>query len=134
MRLLIRLVVSVCLAGVFCSAALAHAGDATGSRITLVHSQSFCTEDPSTAYLYVYVTLTNTGSSRGSVDVRPWRRYSDGGVNDSVLDTFTVKVPAHSTRKVYGKYGYKATDHDLIQCGVYLDSSINLHSLPVVPL
>ena len=81
----------------------------------------------------MYVTVENTGGNSGSILVRPWRRYSDGSVNDSIVDEFTVNVAAHRTKKIYGKYGYKATDHDLRQCGVYLAGSTSVTPLRVVP-
>jgi hypothetical protein len=88
--------------------------------VRLVARGSYCETDPLDARLYVYVTFRNVGGADGSVDARPWRRYNDGTVNESAIDEFTVDVPAHETKRVYGKYDYNALDHELIECGVYL--------------
>lgn len=123
------------LAIVALSSALAAAGSAIAAtdaaHLSLVRSKSFCATDAYNAYLYVYVTVTNTGGSSGSITVRPWRRYSDGGVNESVLDEFTVNVPAYGTKKIYGKYGYKASEHELRQCGVFMGHAVVPTPLPV---
>jgi hypothetical protein len=99
-------------------------GSGSAARITVVKSKSFCRTDPSTAYLYVYVTLRNRGSEAGEIDLRPWRRYSDGSVNDSVVDVFTVKVGAYATKKTYARFGYNPQEHELLACGVYTGDNV----------
>jgi hypothetical protein len=110
----------------------AQAAGTGGSRISIIKRKSFCLTRASSAKLYVYVTLHNKGYSTGSIDLRPWRRYSDGSVNDSVLDTFTVKVRAGQTKKVYSVYNYNAQDHALLGCGLYVNDGFRVIHLRVV--
>ena len=92
--------------------------------LELVPSKSLCLQNPYDARLNVYVTVRNTGPTEGTMKIRPWRRYSDASVNDSFLDTFEVTVPAYSTKKAYGTYGYNAEAHTLLECGVYVDDAV----------
>jgi hypothetical protein len=93
------------------------------SQLELVTSKSFCLSDPASAHVNVYVTVRNIGSTEGTMEIRPWRRYSDSSVNDSILDAFKVTVPANSTKKTYGEYGYNAEAHSLLECGVFVDDA-----------
>ncbi len=68
----------------------------------------------------------------GEIDLRPWRRYSDGSVNESVVDTFTVKVPAYGTKKTFAKFGYNPQEHELLGCGVYSDDNVVPTKISVV--
>jgi hypothetical protein len=90
------------------------------AKLRLFDGMSWCTTDPLDARLYVYVTIQNDGSDDGSINLRPWRRYSDGSSNASVVDEFKMTVPAHDSAKVYNRYDYNAEKHELIECGVYL--------------
>jgi hypothetical protein len=99
------------------------------ARLQLEKNASYCRADPLDARLYVYVTFRNTGTARGTVSVTPWRRYSDGTTNDSVMDMFQVTVPAHKFKTIYGAYDYNAQQHDLLECGVYVGS--NLRPTPI---
>jgi hypothetical protein len=99
------------------------------ARLQLETHASYCRTDPFDARLYVYVTFRNTGTARGTVSVTPWRRYSDGSTNDSVMDMFQVTVPAHKFKTVYGMYDYNAQQHELLECGVYVGD--NLRPIPI---
>lgn len=95
------------------------------SRIKLVRSSSVCREVASQAKIRVFASFRNTGDAAGSVDVTPWRRYSDNTVNQSSLDMFTAKVPPHRVKIFYADYGFDSTKHDLIQCGLILDGDFS---------
>jgi hypothetical protein len=87
-------------------------------RIRLVAEQSYCQANPFEARILVYVTLRNVGDAAGEVDAVPVRRYSDASVNDSVLDTMTMAVPAKQTKRFFAEFDYNAEEHDLIECGL----------------
>jgi hypothetical protein len=103
----------------------------SSKSISLVKHRSYCTTDPFDARLYVHFTLRNTGASKGSIDIRPWRRYSDGSVNDSPMDTMTVDVPGGETKSSYGAFNYNPQEHELLECGVYVGDSTTVTLLRV---
>jgi hypothetical protein len=100
------------------------------AHVAIIEGNSTCKELFSIATIRVFVGFRNDGDAAGSIDVTPWRRYSDGSVNDSVLDEFTVDVPAHGVKETYADYGFDSTKHDLVQCGVILNGD----SAHVTPL
>lgn len=99
------------------------------ANIYVVVSKSFClasgVSDPYTGNgkVVFYLTLRNSGSKVGSVNIVPVRHYDDGGVNESAMDMLIdVKVPARSTRKFRSPlYTYKAHEHEVEACGVKID-------------
>ena len=97
---------------------------ANDAQLELVASKSFCLSNPADAHVNVYVTVRNNGSTEGTMKIRPWRRYSDASVNDSIMDAFEITVPAYSTKKTYGEYGYNAEEHSLLECGVFVDDAV----------
>ena len=98
----------------------AETGDAD---LELLAGKSLCLANPYDARLNVYVTIRNNGPTEETMRIRPWRRYSDASVNDSFMDAFEVAVPAYSTKKTYGSYGYNAEAHTLLECGVFVDDA-----------
>jgi len=104
-------------------AASASSSPATEVPLELVASKSFCLQDAADAKLNVYVTVHNSNATEGTIKIRPWRRYSDASVNDSIMDEFEVTVPAFTTKKAYGSYGYNAEAHTLLECGVFVDGA-----------
>lgn|SRR5262245_5531626 len=77
-----------------------------------------CVTDPANAYLYVDVTVRNTGDKTGTFTGWPWRRYNDGTVNDSMMDAVMVDIPAHTTRQITERYNYNALEHELLECAM----------------
>ncbi len=95
---------------------------AAETSISLAAGQSTCLADPSTAKIYFFITLKNTGNASGEIDARPWRRYSDNEVNDSIVDTLTMTVPAGATKKFHAEFGYNAEAHGVLECGLIMGS------------
>lgn len=125
------------LAVLFLVAALTAGGtqaSTRGARLSLIKSKSFCATYAYDARLYVLVTIRNSGNRVGKLQMRPWRRYSDGSVNESIVDVFTVSVPAGVTKGFKSIYNYNAEDHALRECGVYIGHSFNVTPLKVVAL
>jgi hypothetical protein len=107
------------------------ASSSSDSHLELVKHRSFCVEIPASATLRFFFAVRNTGSAAGSVDARPWRRYSDGSVNESVLDTVTVKVRAGATKRFTAQFNYNALQHDVLGCGFYWGDSLNVSRIRV---
>jgi hypothetical protein len=107
------------------------ADTSNGADLHLMASESRCYTIPTDARLVVSVSIRNTGSTKETMHVRPWRRYSDGSTNDSVMDEFDIPVPPHTWRNMYGMYDYNALDHDLLECGVYLNDAVSPTPLQV---
>jgi hypothetical protein len=100
------------------------------------------------------VGLRNTGDVDGEVIVLPWRRLSKDliGYPGNVWDenptpashTLTVKVPAHTMKKVKTRFGFATEGKHvhLERCGVILGNDLNdlehygnnLHLLRIAPL
>jgi len=100
------------------------APEADPDLITLV-DPSYCQADPFEARLLVHVTLRNDDTEDATIDLRPWRRYSDASVNDSFLDTMLdLAIPAGSSKSFYGEFDYNAEEHSLIECGVYMPGDV----------
>lgn len=111
--------------------AAAPVAEAEDSDFRVLQNGSYCRTDPADARLYVFVTVRNNGATGGDFNVRPWRRYSDGSENDSAMDTLTITVPAHSTKHGWAQFNYNALDHELLECGVYAGSSVDVTPLEV---
>lgn len=108
---------------------------AESAKISVVASQSFCiptgisdiyTGDGKVTF---YITLRNTGSSAGKVNITPVRHYDDGQFNASAMDTLIdVAVPARSVKKYRSPaYSYKAHQHDVIGCGLMIGAGKEVH-------
>jgi hypothetical protein len=82
--------------------------------------RSFCGQDLGLGNMDIQVTLRNRGPEAVSVSVTPVRYYSDGSKNDSVMDTFTLDVPANGTETGWISVDVD-DDHVLVECAVQLD-------------
>ncbi len=100
------------------------------ANIFVVASKSFCIASGiSDVYtgdgkVIFYLTMRNSGSSPGKVNIVPVRHYDDGEMNESPMDMLVdVKVPAHSTKRFRSPaYKYKAHEHEVEACGVKIGS------------
>jgi hypothetical protein len=108
------------------------ASSANAAKLHLDKRLSWCVVNPSDARIVFFLAIRNTGPTAGSIDVRPWRRYNDGSTNDSIMDTLTIRVPAHGMKRGHATFDYNALNHDLLECGVYMGNSINPVPLEVV--
>jgi hypothetical protein len=77
------------------------------AHISVVASKSFCLASGISDFytgdgkVIFYMTLRNTGSSGGKVNIILVRHYDDGEYNASAMDMLIdVSVPAHSVREV----------------------------------
>jgi hypothetical protein len=106
------------------------AGAARTANIYVVASKSFCLASGiSDVYtgdgkVIFYVTLRNSGTSDGKVNIVPVRHYDDGEINESAMDMLLdVQVPAHAVRRYRSPaYKYKAHEHEVEACGLKINN------------
>src|SRR5689334_20973249 len=92
----------------------------TKTNIYVVASKSFCLASgisdqyTGNGKVIFYMTLRNSGSTPGKVDIVPVRHYDDGATNESAMDMLIdVPVPPHTTKKFRSAaYTYKAHEHE----------------------
>ncbi len=104
--------------------------DNGSAAVSLVASKSFCVftgiDDAFTGngHVVFFLTFHNSGNADGSTTVVPVRHYTDGAMNESGMDMFTVDVPAGRTVKVHtDQMIYKAHEHEIEACGLLLDGN-----------
>lgn len=124
------------------------------AHIVLDTATSQCKLGPGYQHVWVIVGLLNTGGVDGEVVVLPWRRLSNDiiGYPGNVWDknptpasrTVTVKVPAHTMKKVKIGFGF-ATEGKRVhlkRCGVILGDDLkdledygsqDIHFLRITP-
>lgn len=102
----------------------------TRANIYVVASKSFCLASGiSDVYtgngkVIFYLTLRNTGTAAGKVNIIPVRHYDDGEFNRSAMDMLIdVRVPGRSVQRFRtDAYTYKAHEHEIEACGVIINN------------
>lgn len=98
------------------------------AKIVLVASKSYCTPDPTDAYMYFTVVFSNRGDADGSVQATPRARYSDGHTSSDYNMYTGIKIPANRWSGgggvffTYLRFSYNAQDHYPLSCTVSYDT------------